>query len=185
MSYPYILDLLFGSEMTAAGNYFPISSSSSEDDDKEDWKEKPVQDHVWVSQTVQCLYREDDTKEDWIPVKGYYSFNVDSLRDIDENALSDVKYILSNIELEIEQGIYEDGGDIPYSYWTKQNNLSTLSDHLNYKDWYIRNPQTTEYYNSGVTVNIYSSEASVSLYIYFNIHVNDTVKQTNNDDTNH
>lgn len=186
MSYPYILDLLFGSEMTTVDNHFPISTSSSSDEggggDEEEWKEKPVQDHVWVSDTVQCLYRQDSTSEDWVPAEGYYSFNIDSLSGIDENTLSDVKYILSNIELEIEQGVYEDGGDIPYSYWTKQNNLSTLSDHLNYKDWYVGNPNTTGYYNSGVKIGIYSNEASVSVYILFNILVNDTVKQTNNDD---
>ena len=103
MSYPYISDLMFGSEMSAVGGNVPslISSTSS----PEYGPVEPVEEVVFCS-SIRKVYKHHTSVDDthiFEPLECYYVFDLNTLSNVDGESLENLKTVLRNLKIALFQ----------------------------------------------------------------------------------
>lgn len=178
MSYPYILDVMFGSENNFSTN-FSVGATSSGGGSGTDIK--PEKDKVWLSKQVKVWYREEtpyigNPVEDWkdsVQVNAYYVCNITNIiesSDFSEEEKNDIKGLLSNLQITIEQGIYV---GMNYSFQNKSDNLDELSSlYPTLSSLSVSYPGSDLDSNTSVSISIMGLCSGKSFSLLFNMYTN-------------
>ena len=135
MSYPYELDLAFGSEMDAIGGNIPLEVitsgvyKKSEEDDGEEIS--PIKGEVYKSNKLVCYKTLSSEPEEIKQGKLYYIFDVTQVSE--EGAIDNLKEVISRLNITITES-----RDSEYRYSMSSNMENIRSDlGLDVNFWYL------------------------------------------------